>query len=50
MYLLCSEDGAFNAVSEEFSHFFWLTFHSDYTTEQRMTGYGVATSEKDIVS
>ena len=50
MYLLCSEDGALNAVSEEFSHFVWLTFHSDYTTEQRIIGYGIATSEKEIVS
>ena len=50
MHLLCSEDGALNAVSEEFSHFVWLTFHSDYTAEQRMTGYGIATSEKEIVS
>ena len=49
MYLRCSEDGAFNAISEEFSYFVWLTFHSNYTIEQMMTGYGIATSEKEIV-
>ena len=50
MYLPYSEDDAFHAISEEFGYFVWMTFHSDYTIEQMMTGYGIATSEKEIVS
>ena len=50
MYLPYSEDDAFNAISEEFGYFVWMTFHSDYTIEQMMTGYGIATSEKEIFS